>query len=62
MTGRERATLEACYREHFDRVGRALRPILEQADRETVIHELFSRLIADADVPGFEYTIRDLVW
>jgi RNA polymerase sigma-70 factor (ECF subfamily) len=42
----ERSVLEACYREHFARVERALRPVLGGADRETVIHELFSRLIA----------------
>ncbi len=45
----DRATLEACYREHFATVERAIGPILGGADRETVIHELFSRLIARDD-------------
>ncbi len=42
----ERAALEACYRDHFEGVERAIGTILHGADRETVIHEVFSRLIA----------------
>jgi RNA polymerase sigma-70 factor (ECF subfamily) len=46
----DRATLEACYREHFATVERAIGPILGGADRETIIHELFSRLIGGDDL------------
>lgn len=42
----ERHTLADCYREHFDDVERAIGTILSGADRETVIHEVFSRLIS----------------
>jgi RNA polymerase sigma-70 factor (ECF subfamily) len=37
--------LEWCYRQHFALVDRAVGRLLEAADRETVIHELFFRLI-----------------
>lgn len=42
----DRRTIEECYRSHFATVERATRPILDGGDRETVIHEVFSRLIA----------------
>jgi RNA polymerase sigma-70 factor (ECF subfamily) len=42
--------MEACYLEHFAAVDRALRSLLPGPDRETVIHELFSRLIAHEDL------------
>jgi RNA polymerase sigma-70 factor (ECF subfamily) len=42
----ERAALEACYREHFDTVDAAAGAIVRGADRETVVHEVFSRLIS----------------
>jgi RNA polymerase sigma-70 factor, ECF subfamily len=42
----DRATLEQCYRQHFGTVIRAIGARLGGADRETVTHELFSRLIA----------------
>jgi RNA polymerase sigma-70 factor (ECF subfamily) len=42
----DRTTLEGCYRTHFATVRRAIHPILDGADQETVIHELFSRLIS----------------
>src|SRR5688500_6255999 len=42
----DRATIEACYRQHFATVERAIGSLLGQADRETVIHELFSQLLA----------------
>lgn len=42
----ERDVLEACYRQHFDTVDGAAGAILRGADRETVVHEVFSRLIA----------------
>ena len=44
------AAIERCYREYFDLIERALRPILGPADRETVIHEVFSRLITNAEM------------
>ncbi len=46
----DRATLEGCYRDHFAKVERAIGPILNAADRETVIHELFSRLIENQEL------------
>lgn len=47
--GGDRATLETCYRDHFATVERGIGSILSGADSETVIHELFSRLIARGD-------------
>jgi hypothetical protein len=44
------AAIERCYRECFDLIERALRPLLGPADRETVIHEVFSRLITNAEM------------
>lgn len=44
------AVLEGCYREHFAVVAAAIGGILSPVDRETVIHELFSRLIAREDL------------
>jgi RNA polymerase sigma-70 factor (ECF subfamily) len=41
-----RSIIETCYREHFLTVDRAIGEILRGADRETVVHEVFSRLIA----------------
>jgi len=38
--------LEACYRQCFGAVSRAIGTILSGADRETAIHEVFARLIA----------------
>src|SRR5690349_5936846 len=42
--------IEGCYCEHFAAVERALGGLLEGADRETVIHEVFSRIMARPDV------------
>jgi RNA polymerase sigma-70 factor (ECF subfamily) len=42
----EPAVLEACYREHFDTVARAVGGLLTGADRETVIHEVFLKLLS----------------
>jgi RNA polymerase sigma-70 factor, ECF subfamily len=44
----ERDVLEACYRDHFGRVGAAVGSVLRGADRETVVHEVFYRLLSDA--------------
>ncbi len=44
------AAIERCYRDYFEVVERVLRPLLGPADRETVIHEVFSRLMSNADL------------
>jgi RNA polymerase sigma-70 factor (ECF subfamily) len=41
------AAIEACYRDFFAVVESALRPLLSPADRETVIHEVFWRLLSN---------------
>jgi RNA polymerase sigma-70 factor, ECF subfamily len=46
----DRRTLEGCYRDHFVTVERAIGSLLGLADRETAIHELFSRLIGSPDL------------
>ena len=46
----DRAVLEGCYRDHFAIVVGAIGGILSPVDRETVVHELFSRLIAREDL------------
>jgi RNA polymerase sigma-70 factor (ECF subfamily) len=43
----ERPVLERCYREHFQTVSSAVGRVLQGADRETVIHEVFLRLMTD---------------
>ncbi|HVH47206.1 MAG TPA: sigma-70 family RNA polymerase sigma factor [Labilithrix sp.] len=42
------AALDRCYREHFDDVGRAVGRVLQNADKEAVIHQVFYRLVSDA--------------
>jgi RNA polymerase sigma-70 factor (ECF subfamily) len=42
----DRRTLEECYRRHFATVERATRRLLQSDEAETVIHEVFSRLVA----------------
>src|SRR5262245_38043480 len=44
----ERGILEVVYRDHFETVARAVGPLLGRADKETVIHEVFLRLISQA--------------
>jgi RNA polymerase sigma-70 factor (ECF subfamily) len=39
--------MEQCYRDHFGSVDGAVRVILSGADRETVVHEVFLRLLSD---------------
>ena len=41
----DRDTLEACYRDHYSSVERVVGGVLRGADRETVIHEVFYRLL-----------------
>jgi RNA polymerase sigma-70 factor (ECF subfamily) len=48
--GGDPRTMEACYRRHFATVERAVRDILGREDGETIIHEVFSRLIAGPDL------------
>jgi RNA polymerase sigma-70 factor (ECF subfamily) len=42
----DRATLEQCYREHFSTVTRAVGGYLKGADAETVVHEVFFKLLS----------------
>ncbi|MFL5304307.1 MAG: RNA polymerase sigma factor [Polyangia bacterium] len=42
----DRETLAGCYRDHFVAVDRTIGSLLSGPDRESVIHEVFSRLIA----------------
>ena len=46
----DRRTLEDCYRRHFATVERATRSILPRDEAETVIHEVFSRLVGAPDL------------
>jgi RNA polymerase sigma-70 factor (ECF subfamily) len=48
----DRDVLEACYRTHFAAVERAIGTVLSGADRETVIHEVFTRLLGNAELRG----------
>jgi RNA polymerase sigma-70 factor (ECF subfamily) len=41
----DRRTLEDCYRQHFATVERAARTVLTRDEAETIIHEVFSRLV-----------------
>jgi RNA polymerase sigma-70 factor (ECF subfamily) len=41
----ERACLEQCYRAHFDMVDQVVGRIVTGADRETLVHEIFFRLV-----------------
>lgn len=41
--------LEACYREHYATVNRAVGGVLTGTDRETAVHDVFVRLLSSAD-------------
>lgn len=43
----DRKVLEGCYLAHADRVWRAVREIVGGADGETVVHEVFYRMLSD---------------
>ncbi len=43
----QRGAMEDCYREHFATVEKTVGQILYGADKETVIHEVFFRLLSD---------------
>jgi RNA polymerase sigma-70 factor (ECF subfamily) len=45
-----RDVLEGCYRDHFKTVEHAVGQVLRGADKETVIHDVFLRLIASVDL------------
>ena len=53
--GGDPAVLEGCYRESFPVMERAVGEILGHADRESIIHDIFSRLIGQ---PEFRRTFR----
>jgi RNA polymerase sigma-70 factor (ECF subfamily) len=46
----DRTALDRCYRQNFRAVERAIGGVLSGADRETIIHEVFARLIASEDL------------
>jgi RNA polymerase sigma-70 factor (ECF subfamily) len=46
----DRRTMEDCYRRHFATVERAARGVLPRDEAETVIHEVFSRLVGAPDL------------
>src|SRR5262249_50623384 len=46
----DRAVIEGCYREHYGVVDRAVGSVLSGADRETVVHEVFFRLLTRAEL------------
>jgi RNA polymerase sigma-70 factor, ECF subfamily len=41
------SAIESCYRDHVGRVDRAVGSILDGADRETVVHDVFFRLMTN---------------
>ena len=45
-----RAAITECYVDHFASVERAVGRILKGADKETVIHEIFFRLMTNEDL------------
>jgi len=60
----QRACMEECYQAHFDLVDRAVGTVLTGADRESVVHEVFFRLLSDASVRrGFRGgALRSWLW
>lgn len=45
-----RPSMTACYMDYFETVDRAIGRVLHGPDRETVVHEVFFRIMADADL------------
>jgi RNA polymerase sigma-70 factor (ECF subfamily) len=43
----EHEAIEECYREHFDTVARAVGEFVTGADQETLIHDIFYRLLSN---------------
>jgi RNA polymerase sigma-70 factor (ECF subfamily) len=51
----EPALLGECYRTHFDAVSRAVGSVLTGADRETVVHDVFLRMVSQPSMrSGFQ--------
>lgn len=48
--GGERACLERCYRDHLTTVDQVVAGVLHGADRETLVHEVFFRLLSDSSL------------
>ena len=46
----DRTVIEECYRDHFDAVDRSVGALLAGADKETVVHEVFFRIVTRRDV------------
>jgi RNA polymerase sigma-70 factor (ECF subfamily) len=46
----ERACLESCYRDYLCTVDRVVGAVVQGADRETLVHEVFLRLLSDASL------------
>lgn len=46
----EAACLEGCYRDHLSTVDQAVGGVVKGADRETLVHEVFFRLLSDASL------------
>jgi RNA polymerase sigma-70 factor (ECF subfamily) len=45
-----RSAMRQCYADHFTTVDRAVGKVLQGADKETVIHEVFFRLLTEPDL------------
>src|SRR5262245_38139620 len=46
----DRQVIEKCYRDHFETVDRSVSHIVSSADRDTIIHEVFYRLLTRREV------------
>jgi RNA polymerase sigma-70 factor (ECF subfamily) len=46
----DRAVMEKCYRDHFETVERSVGAVLGGSDKETVVHEVFLRLLTRHEV------------
>ena len=46
----ERTCLERCYMDHLETVAHAVGSVVQGADRETLVHEVFFRLLSDASL------------
>lgn len=46
----DRTVIEECYRDHFETVDRSVGGLLAGADKETVVHEVFFRIMTRRDV------------
>jgi RNA polymerase sigma-70 factor (ECF subfamily) len=46
----DRACLESCYRDYLGAVDRAVGAVVQGADRETLVHEVFFRLLSDTEL------------